>query len=259
MSIDSKLADIKYYYSTHLSFVLETVISTMYFWGYNTTFMGNGSIKAIKDTFRRSIYNTTDIKPELIPTNLSEKINFQIYQKPDTIKNHILKMGLITLFSLFEAFNKDYFQELYFYKPELMKSKKQVVDLEYILQFNNIEDLHKSLSQKELEKLGYINIDDLAALFYKKFNIDIRKNLDCWFDLRENYYRRNLIVHADGNVSKTYLEKCPLENVKLGQELACDIEYVWKCHRNLDFYMDFIDNSIRKKFHLKSLLDSLSS
>lgn len=52
MNIDSKLADIKYYYSTHLSFVLETVISTMYFWGYNTTFMVDGSIKAIKDKFR---------------------------------------------------------------------------------------------------------------------------------------------------------------------------------------------------------------
>jgi len=259
MSISSKLTDIKYYYSTHLSFVIETVISTMYFWGYNTKFLEDGSIKAINDKFRRSIYSKTDNKPEKIPTNLSEKINIQINQKPDMIKNHVLKMGLITLFSLFEAFNKDYFQELYCYKPELMKSKKKLIDLEYVLQFDNIEDLHRSLSQRELEKLGHTNIDDLAALFYKKFNIDLRKNLNCWSDLRESYYRRNLIVHADGKVSNTYLEKCSLENVKIGQVLACDIEYVWKCHRNLDFYMDFIDNSIRKKFNLKSHLDSLTS
>lgn len=168
-------------------------------------------------------------------------------------------MGLITLFSLFEAFNKDYFQELYCFKPEIMKSKKKLIDLEYVLQFNNIEDLYRSLSQRELEKLGHMNIDDLAALLYKKFNIDLRKNLNCWSNLRESYYRRNLIVHTDRKVSKTYLEKCLSENLKLGQELACDIEYVWKCHRNLDFYINFIDNSIRKKFHLKSLLDSLSS
>ena len=60
MSIESNLAGIRIYYSTHITFILETVISTMQFWGYNTTFMGDGSIKAIKDITRPFLFNSQD-------------------------------------------------------------------------------------------------------------------------------------------------------------------------------------------------------
>jgi hypothetical protein len=44
---------------------------------------------------------------------------------------------------------------------------------------------------------------------------------------------------------------------KLSEELNCDIEYIWKCHYDIQSYMDFIDNSLRKKFRLKDIVDSL--
>lgn len=189
--------------------------------------------------------------------NKLEKINYQINQKPETIKDHMLKMGLIYFFSLFEAFNKDYFQELYIFKPDLLKSKKRKVDLEYLLQFKNIEDLHKSLSQNQIERFGYLDIDKLARLILKKFNIDLKNNLECWPNLRESYYRRNNIVHNDGKISEIYLKKLSLGNDQLNEEINCDIEYLWKCHSDIQSYMDFIDDSMRKKFNLKSRIESL--
>ncbi|NVM35661.1 MAG: hypothetical protein HWN81_08695 [Candidatus Lokiarchaeota archaeon] len=39
MNINSELTGINVYYTTHLTFILETVISTMQFWGYDTFFM----------------------------------------------------------------------------------------------------------------------------------------------------------------------------------------------------------------------------
>ena len=256
MSIESKLAGINIYYSTHLTFILETVISTMQFWGYNTTFMGDGSIKAIKDRFRRSFFRSQESKQEPFTGNKLEKINSQINQKPETIKDHILKMGLIYFFSLFEAFNKDYLQELYIFKPDLMKSKKRKVDLEFLLQFKNIEDLHKSQAQNQIERFSYLDIDKLARLILNKFNIDLKNNLVCWPNLRESYYRRNIIVHNDGKISDIYLQKLSLGREQLNEELNCDIEYIWKSHYDIQSYMDFIDDSIRKKFNLKSRLDS---
>lgn len=257
MSIGSKLAGINVYYSTHITFILETVISTMQFWGYNTTFMEDGSIRAIKDSSRPFLFPPQESKQETLTGNKLEKINYQINQKPETIKDHILNMGLVYFFSLFEAFNKDYFQELYIFKPELMKSEKMKVDLEYLLQFKNIEDLHKSLSKNQIEKLGYTDIDTLERLISKKFNIDIKNTLDCWSNLRESYYRRNTIVHNDGKISEIYLKKLSLEIDQLNNEINCDIEYLWKCHNNIHSYMDFIDDSMRKKFNLKSRIESL--
>ncbi len=257
MSIESKLAGIKIYYSTHITFILETVISTMQFWGYNTTFMGDGSIKAIKDRFKHFNFHSQEPKQEIFPKNKLEKIDYQINQKPETIRAHILKMGLIYFFSLFEAFNKDYFQEIYLFKPDLMKSKKKKVDLEYLLQFKNFKDLHRSLSQNLIERFGHLDIDKLARLFLKKFNIDLKNNLECWSNLRESYYRRNIIVHNDGKISETYLKKLSLGEDQLNVEINCDIEYFWKAHYDIHSYMDFIDDSIRKKFNLKSLIESL--
>ncbi|HEC37333.1 MAG TPA: hypothetical protein ENI29_03795 [bacterium] len=257
MSIESKLAGINIYYSTNVTFILETVISTMQFWGYNTTGMEDGSIKAIQDRSRRFLFQPQESKQEILTENKLEKINYQINQKPETIKNHILKMGLIYFFSLFEAFNKDYFQELYLFKPDLMKSKERKVDLEYLLQFENIEDLHRSLSQDQIERFGHQDIDEFAKLILKKFNIDLKGNLECWPNLRESYYRRNIIVHNDGKISELYLKKLSLGNDKLNEELDCNIESLWKCHSDIHSYMDFIDDAIRKKFNLKSLIEYL--
>lgn len=257
MSIESKLAGITTYYSTHITFILETIISTMQFWGYNTTFMGDGVIKAIKDRNRPFLFQSQDSKEEPIIRNKLEKIDYQINQKPETIKNHILKMGIIYFFSLFEAFNKDYFQELFVFKPDLMKGKDKKVDLDEILQFTNIDDLHKSLSQNQVERFGYIDIDKFALFILKKFKVDLENNLDCWSNLRESYYRRNIIVHNDGKISEMYLKKLSLGIDQLNDELNCDIEYIWKISYDIQTYMDFIDDSIRKKFKLKSSIESL--
>ena len=48
-----------------------------------------------------------------------------------------------------------------------------------------------------------------------------------------------------------------LGNEKLNEELSCDIEYIWKHHYDILAYMDFIDDSIRNKFNLKSRIESL--
>ena len=250
MSIESKLAGIKIYYSTHITFILETVISTMQFWGYNTSFMGDGSIKAIKDKSKPVFSNSRDYVQEIIPGDKLEKIDYQINQKPETIKNHILKMGLIYFFTLFEAFNKDYFQELFVFKPDLMKGKDKKVDLDDILHLKNIDDLLKSLSQNQGDRFGYIDIDEFARFILKKFKVDLKNKLDCWSNLRESYYRRNIIVHNDGKISEVYLKKLSLGNDRLNEELNCDIECIWKLHYDIQAYMDFIDDSIRKRFNL---------
>ena len=257
MNIESKLAGFNIYYSTHITFILETVISTMQFWGYNATFMGDGSIKALLDKSKPLFFHPQESKQDILITNKLEKINYQINQKPDTIKEHILKMGLIYFFSLFEAFNKDYFQELFLFKPDLMKSKNEEVNLEYLLQFKTTEDLHKSLSQNLVERFGYLDIDKLGGLILKKFKIDLKNNLECWANLRESYFRRNCIVHNDGKMSEIYLKKFSLGKDQLSEELKCDIGYLWKTHSNIHSYMDFIDDSVRKKFSLKTRIESL--
>ena len=255
MSIESKLAGITVYYSTHITFILETVISTMQFWGYNTTFMGDGSIKAVKDRFRRFFFHPQESKQGTLTENKLEKINSQINQKPETIKDHILKMGIIYFFSLFEAFNKDFFQTLFKFKPELMKTKDKHLNYEALLKFSDINELYECIIQEEINSLGYLDIDQIAEILMVKFKINLKEEFEYWKQLRENYYRRNIIVHNDGKISEIYLRKMSLGSDQLNEELSCDIDYLWKCHNDIQSYIDFIDDSIRKKFNLKSCIE----
>jgi len=255
MNINSELTGINVYYTTHLTFILETILSTMHFWGYDTHFMGDGTKKAIKNKNRLSAFS--NVPQDISTKDKLEKINIQINQKPETIIEHIYKMGLVSYFSLFEGFNKDYFQKLYVYKPEIMKTENKKVDYDFLFNFKDYKALIEAISQKEIEEFGYKNIDEIADLIRKKFNIDLEKNLKCWLDIRESYYRRNSIVHYDGKISEVYLQKLSLEKDKLDEPLINDIDYMWKCHDNLSTYMNFIDESIRKKFNLKSIIDSL--
>ncbi len=227
----------------------------MQFWGYNTTFMEDGTKKAIQDKNRFDLFSS--VPHDISTKNKLEKINIQINQKPETIIEHIFKMGLISYFSLFEGFNKDYFQKLYVYKPEIMKTKNRSVDLEFLFTFKDYKELSEAVSQEEIEEFGYKNIDEIAELINEKLNINLKKNLKCWFDLRESYYRRNSIVHNDGKKSNIYLQKLSLEKEELNEPLINDIDYMWKCHDNLSTYIDYIDDSIRKKFKLKTIIDSL--
>jgi len=255
MNIEYELAEIKTYYSTHLTFIIETVISSMYFWGYNVTTMGDGKIKAIFDKGRNPFL--PEPKQEIPKGDMFTQLNYQINQKPDTIKNYLLKMGLISYFSLFEAFNKDFFQKIFIFKPEIMKNKNKEVNLDFVLKFDKIEELHKALSQKEIEKIGRFNIDEIASFLFNKFKIDLKSNLECWLSLRESYYRRNIIVHKNGKISEIYIQKLSLGRDHLDKELICDIEYITNCYNYLQEYINYISNSIRKKFKLKSSLDSI--
>lgn len=254
MDIEKELANIEVYYSTHLTITLETVISSIHFWGYRITRMKNDSVKAVKDENRFSLYSFSN--KEMPIMNKLDQINHDINNKPETIKKHILKMGIIYFFSLFEAFNREYFKLLFEFKPEIMKSKKKI-EYEFLLGFDNYQDLLKSLALREVKDLLRLGIDDLVDEIYKKLKIDIKGDLKRWENLRENYYRRNIIVHNDCKISKDYISKMCLGKQQLGEELKCDIDYVWNCHNNIQDYIAYIDDSVRKKFKLKSLLDSL--
>ena len=58
-------------------------------------------------------------------------------------------------------------------------------------------------------------------------------------------------------MSELYLKIMSLGNGQLNKELNCDIEYLQKCHTDIQLYMDFIDDSMRKKFNLKSHIESI--
>ncbi len=243
MDLNSEIDKLLYYYSYHTTLVLEMNAASNYFW--KTQLAQLKRIQSDKDYIPVKERNPDKY----------DKLGHSLFEKFDLIEEHIPKMSLIYLFSLFEAFNKDIFQTLFKYKPELMKSKKKQLDYETILKFSDINDLHEHLSQIEVNQYGYFDIDVIAQLLMDKFKINLKEKYEYWEQLRENYYRRNIIVHNDGKISSVYLKKLELTDKDINKELKCDEKYLGECCRNIQTYIDFIYSSIKKKFKLTNIYE----
>ena len=236
MNLNSEIDKLLYYYSYHTTLVLEMNTASNYFW--------NTQLAQLKEI--QSEKNYIHIKDR--DTDKYDKLGHSFFEKHDLIEEHTLKMSLIYYFSLFEAFNKDFFQILFKYKPELMKSKKKHLNYETILKFSDINELHEFITQKEVNKYGYFDIDIIAKILMDKLKINLKEELECWEKLRENYYRRNIIVHNDGKTSSVYLKILELSDKEINRELKCDDIYLGECCINIQTYIHFISNSIKKIF-----------
>ena len=165
--------------------------------------------------------------------------------------NCLLDMAHIYLITLFEAFNKDFFTEILNYKTEIMKSKKEI-QYEEILKYASIEDLHKYMVKKKIDEISYMNLDEFAENFlFKHFNIDIKIGFSKWNDLREKYYRRNIIVHNNGKISEIYAQKMNLAPCEIGKELSTDIVYIEECFKDIHSCISFIEEKIYEKLKIE--------
>jgi hypothetical protein len=131
-------------------------------------------------------------------------------------------MTLVYLIALFEGFNKQFFKLLFSEKPELNKIK-----------------------------IGS-NIDKICERLENTLNISLKKEFKNWASLRENNYRRHIIVHNRGKIDKDYIEKTNKSNNLLESTLNCDYEYIIDAGNNIKSYIGFIFNKIEERIKLDS-------
>ena len=81
----------------------------------------------------------------------------------------LLNMTFIYLMTLLEAFHKDFLFELFSNKPDLLKTKEKHIDDEMVLECNAISELHQYLANQEIDKMGYMNIDQFSKYLENKF------------------------------------------------------------------------------------------
>jgi len=163
--------------------------------------------------------------------------------------NQLFKMIIVSCISILEAFNKDFFKTLYTLRPDNLK-RKENVDFSYkeIIEFHSMEALYEELARRKVDQFGRESIDKLVEKLDKKHKFNLNKNFKKWKALRENYYRRNIIVHNKCRVSKDFIEKIKeYEDSDIGKELDISFDYVEDCISNVWEYIVFIFEKIGNK------------
>lgn len=258
MSLGVELQDIQFKYQMQIDLLTDIMSFTQYFMEQRDVelkeFLGKDGVRERYQEYLNLI-EWSKKQPEgtgfqVAKAHMDVHFYHRLIEETDPKKNFLMRMTLVYLFAIFEAFNKDFFFKLYSSKPELMKSDQKQINYKEILNFTSLEELHNTIASREVEKFGRINIDELAIVLNDKFNIKIEEDFEYWNVLRENYYRRNIVVHYNGKISENYLKKMNLPPKKLNEDLVVDPSYVNFCSYNIGAYLDFIFNKIKEKFNL---------
>ena len=156
------------------------------------------------------------------------------------------EMSLAYLISYQEAFLKDYLKAILCDRKVMLKSSR-TISYEEVCSHISIEELIADMAQKEVDSLGFGNIDDFAAYFERKFKLKF-EHFPAWPDLREAAYRRNLILHGSGITNAMYCLKTGYS--KCGARLVTEPSYVCAMARTLLRFMAYVHRHIRTKFKM---------
>jgi hypothetical protein len=180
-------------------------------------------------------------------TQMSPRVGAFVLQTALPIKKQsfLSEMALVYLVSKMESFIKDYTLELLLLRPSMLRSGASMA-YEEMLSYNSMKALRRAIAQREVDALGYGSVDDVATYYQKKLNIEFSK-FPGWLALREQTYRRNLIVHNKGRVNDLYRKKVQVSSG--GSHVRTDMPYVESAVENILGFIEFFHQSVHQKFN----------
>src|SRR5690625_4522987 len=129
------------------------------------------------------------------------------------------KMTLVSLVSLFDAFISRLVRTMFRVNPSILKGSEKQLTFAEISEFENIDEAKEYLIGLEIESLLRCGHDEQFAWLENKLQLPLRKDLPAWETFNELTQRRNLLVHADGLVTKNYLKDCAKKGIRYGEDV----------------------------------------
>jgi hypothetical protein len=151
---------------------------------------------------------------------------------------------------------KEILAEVIIKKPEILKSR-ETERLDFILNYNSIEELQIALAEKKIETLFYAGIDKIESYFKERLGIELFKNKEDKIEFNQAIKNRNLIVHNRGVISKEYVKEFPDYKKDIGLIIQFDYESLSRVNLILQNFVVYLDKELATKFSL-DLIDNKS-
>lgn len=164
-------------------------------------------------------------------------------QYPDML----LEMGYIYLIALFDAYLTDVFTAVLIFKPEILKSKKQLT-YEKIIELSEQGGLISFLAHREMNELSYKSIGEQNDFYKSRFGIDLENSGIPLKVLTELRATRNILVHNRGVVNHIFLELIPDTDYSLGDKIILSIEDWLKTFDHLRQVAKYLKEILLEKF-----------
>jgi hypothetical protein len=149
----------------------------------------------------------------------------------------------------FLSFVSDLLAMIYQFQPEMLKSSEQE-RIDFVLQFESMEELRVALAEKRVERLAYLGLKDLADYLSSKMGFELFPNKPELERAALIVEYRNLFVHNRGVISSTSARRFKEMREHIGKRVAVPPEYVREFRQFLENSVIDIDIRASKKFSL---------
>ncbi|MFG4003412.1 hypothetical protein [Flavobacterium aquidurense] len=188
----------------------------------------------------------SEIAKKSLTENLDHYLNLRFYEI------HLSSMVYVNTIDNFSTYLKDILSEVVFAKPQILKSQESE-KLDFILEYESMDDLINAIASKKLEELFYKGIEDIGKFFKSRLGIDIFKTDKEKETINLHVKQRNLTVHNRRRISKDFAKQFPNLEFKIGEYLNFDFRYVSTLNLYLFNFVATIDEEISQKFKLKKI------
>ncbi len=129
-------------------------------------------------------------------------------------------------------------------------NEKEPLVLEYkiILHACTYQKIIESMADREIYKLGRMNIDKMAKRVSNWLQADIT-SIDNWKEMRMAYYARNLLVHNGGIITDEYVKNTDMGTV--GGRLTIIPKLVYWTHSGLNLLNERLFETLSKRLEKK--------
>ncbi|MCL4355544.1 MAG: hypothetical protein JRM79_05025 [Nitrososphaerota archaeon] len=91
-------------------------------------------------------------------------------------------------------------------RPETMVAENKSMTFGELIKLSKIEEAVEMIAERRAKEIVDDGIDEMGEFLKKRLGLDYEKRPD-WPDIKETFYRRNIIVHNDGEANDDYRRK----------------------------------------------------
>ena len=113
-------------------------------------------------------------------------------------------------------------------RPEMLRSREQTVDIEFVLEHDSMDGLIDALADRRVERLAYSGVRDLADYLHDSLGFDLftsEADLDSAVRIVEG---RNVVVHNRAIVNRVYVSRVRDTPQKIGERLSLDFDGLYR-------------------------------
>jgi hypothetical protein len=159
----------------------------------------------------------------------------------------LLDMALIYLIALFEAYIADSLRAVLVFRPEAMRSRKQIT-YETVLSFDDRDQMIEAMASREINDVAYKGFRDQVAHYTDRFGVSILPSDVDEDAIVEAMARRNLLVHNNGVVNEVYISTVPAASGRVGERLTVEQDYWDRIAQELSRIAAHVHAVLRDKF-----------